>query len=430
MPSMPHLEPTRRAMLARSAGIAAAAAAAGGAAGLTLGSGTPAVAAATTAGALTYLTPTKDTTGNQDYAAISAALQGGTAVMLLPGTFYINQTITVPGDATLMGCGPASGLVAVAQDTASNTFGGTAMIEFAAGAYNFMVKDMAVGGASNTTSSNPAADVFSPGAGANRWWIENIDVNYCNGWVLNPDFTGPMAGIVHGVQGTNNTGGIRIVGTDTSGSSGQVAISDVNLQFCTNAVLVLQDVDDIAVSNLNAAGGQAQAVVQVLGGCQDISLSGLDVGMTSRPSGGSVPVLEIASVSGGGSPTEVSVVGSSFIDGGIGVLVSGTASRIRFHNCTAMYNAADGWQFNGTGTAILVDGCSGCSNNESGGTNFDVRITGSPVATAHVGIFQFAYCSTGVTNALNIGTTSNHVSNVNPTYPGGMTTQGDAANGW
>jgi hypothetical protein len=414
--------PTRRFMLTTSAGLLAGAAI-GSAAGAAVGSGAPALAAATTQGALTYLTPTGDTSGADDYAAIAAGLTGGTAVVLLPGTFYINQTLTIPGDCSLFGCGPATGLV-----PAATGFTGSAMIEFAANSYNFMVKDLAITGPSGTTSSNPAVDVFSPGAGANRWWIEDIDVNFCNGWVLNPDFTGPMAGVVQGVVGSNNAGGIRIVGADTTGSTGQVAISDVNLQLCESSeALLLENVDDIAVQNFNAscASSPGTPVAVVSGGCQNVLLTALDIGFSPAPSNTTQPVLLIESVSGGGSPTEVQVTASTFVFGGIGVQVTGGASRIRFHGCTVLYSEGDGWQFTGTGTAVMMDGCSASTNNKSGGTAYDVHVT----STAHVGIFQMAYCSSGVTDALDLASSGNHVSNVNPTYPGGKSVSG-TANGW
>jgi hypothetical protein len=44
-----------------------------------------------------YLTPTDDITGNDDLAAINLALTNAQTVRLLPGTYYINAPIIIPG---------------------------------------------------------------------------------------------------------------------------------------------------------------------------------------------------------------------------------------------------------------------------------------------------------------------------------------------
>jgi hypothetical protein len=171
---------TRRALLTRTVPVAAALAA-GGAAGVTFGGADAASAAtATTLGDSTYLTPTGDTTGAADVAAIRNVLASSLSeVVLLPGTFYLNSTITLPADTTLRGCGPATKVQPAPGITG-------AMFAFAPSEFNFTICDLQIDGGSSTIADNPAVDVFAPGAGSNRWWIENIDVSFCNGWGAEP----------------------------------------------------------------------------------------------------------------------------------------------------------------------------------------------------------------------------------------------------
>jgi hypothetical protein len=87
----------RRTLLTGGAiGLAAAAAA-------TLG-GAQSASAGTQS--LTWITPTNDKMGNQDFTAIQGALNSADFVWLAPGDYYVNTTISVPNQATLQGSGP------------------------------------------------------------------------------------------------------------------------------------------------------------------------------------------------------------------------------------------------------------------------------------------------------------------------------------
>jgi hypothetical protein len=124
----PDEKPTRRTLLTKSAGVAAAVAAAGSV-GAVLSSADPAEAQTlTTLAAPIYLTtpsvsgawptppagtaamvigPSGDTTGAEDLTYINDALAAGFAVELLPGSFYVNGTIEIPPGGIL--CGPYVG---------------------------------------------------------------------------------------------------------------------------------------------------------------------------------------------------------------------------------------------------------------------------------------------------------------------------------
>jgi hypothetical protein len=122
-------KPTRRALLTRSAGVAAAVAA-GGSAAAVLSSGDPAEAQSlTTLAAPIYLTapavtgawptppagtaamvigPSGDKTGSEDATYLNDAMTAGFSVQMLPGNWYLNATVKVQWNLQLRGCGPTT----------------------------------------------------------------------------------------------------------------------------------------------------------------------------------------------------------------------------------------------------------------------------------------------------------------------------------
>jgi hypothetical protein len=83
------------------------------AAGLALGAGVvaagavvaPKAAEAATGGSIVTISPSGDTTGATDAAAINGALSGYQGVQLVPGTYYVNKTIEVPAHSVVRGAG-------------------------------------------------------------------------------------------------------------------------------------------------------------------------------------------------------------------------------------------------------------------------------------------------------------------------------------
>jgi hypothetical protein len=362
---------------------------------------------------LTIIPPSGDTSGAKDTAAISDALTAGSSVQLLPGSYHLNAGLTV-GEAALAGCGPATELIPVK---------GVAGPLVTLGSHS-MLRDLQFNGGSGTRSGNPPGDAVSVAAGANRIWVDNIYARYINGWVLNPQaITGAMHLTVQGLRGTNNAGGIRLHAP--SGIAAEVGLTDIDLQQCeANEALRLHSVFDVGVHWLNCSvlGSAGQSTVTLLGDVATALLSGVDAGVvgTATPN---VPVLHMQS-SGGRSPSDVSFSGCTFQQGGVGVRVDDSCSSIRFSGVMAKNNLGDGWQFGGGGTFISLTGCGGIYNGQSGEAARDVYVTGS----AHVGLFGFGYCSSAVTSALQVPG-SNHVTNAEPTYPGGATVAGTPS-GW
>jgi hypothetical protein len=364
-------------------------------------------------GRLSVIPPTGDTSGAADTAAISGALNAGSSVQLLPGSYYLRAGVTV-SEAMLAGCGPASELIPVR---------GVAGPLVTLGSHS-MLRDLQFNGGSGSRSDNPAADAISVATGANRIWVDDIYARYINGWVLNPQaITAPLHLSVQGLRGTNNAGGIRFQAP--AGIAAQIGLTDIDLQQCeASEALHLDSVFDVGVQWLNCSvlGSAGQTTVRLLGNVATVLLSEVDAGVVGTPTP-NVPVLHMQG-SGGQSPCDVSFSGCTFQEGGIGIRVDDECSSIRFSGVMAKNNLGDGWQFTGSGTFLSLTGCAGMYNNRSGGTARDVYVTGP----AHVGLFGFGYCSTAVTHALQVPG-ANNVTNADPTYPGGATVAGSPG-GW
>jgi hypothetical protein len=362
---------------------------------------------------ITTIAPTGDTSGAKDQQAISAALGAGAAVQLVPGTYYLNAGLSI--DTMLAGCGPATRLIPVGFTGPIVTMGSLSM-----------VSDLQFYGGSTTLADNPSTDAISLGAGASQVFVDNITAFYLNGWVLNSQ---PIQSVTHmsviGIRGLGNAGGIQLYAA--SGVTAQVALTDIDIQQCqANPALQLENVYDINVRGLNCAvmGSAGVATVRLVGDVETALFSDVDAGVYPAPESVYTPVLKLEAGGYTQAPSDVSFTGCTFQQGGAGVEVDDSSSNLRFTGVMAKTNLGNGWQFSGDGTFISLNGCGGYANNASGGTSYDVNVSG----LAHIGLFGFGYCSTAVTYALELPAT-NHVTNDNATYPGGTKVNG-TAQGW
>jgi hypothetical protein len=362
---------------------------------------------------ISTIEPSGDTSGATDQQAISAALAAGAAVQLVPGTYYLNAGLTV--DTMLAGCGPATRLIPVGFTGPMVTMGSRSMLS-----------DLQLYGGGTTSADNPATDGISVSAGASQIFVDNITAFYLNGWVLNPQ---PIQSATHmsvvGIRGLGNAGGIQLYAS--SGVTAQVALTDIDIQQCqVNPALQLENVYDISVHGLNCAviGSAEVATVRLVGDVATALFSDVDAGVYPAPESVYTPVLKLEAGTYTQSPSDVSFTGCTFQQGGAGVEVDDGSSNLRFTGVMAKTNLGNGWQFSGDGTFISLNGCGGYANNASGGTAYDVNVSGP----AHIGIFGFGYCSTAVTYALELPT-ANYVTNDNATYPGGKQVNG-TPQGW
>lgn len=363
----------------------------------------------------TGLAPSGDVTGVTDTAAVVAAVAvTGARVFLGPGTWYCSGAgYTVTGQGAELTGTPG----AVIQPATGMT---SPMVTL--NAEGVSVRRLKFYGGSGTTASNPAADVISVGSSALRWWADDLDVVSCNGWVLTCVTSGARHGTVRGVKGTGNLNGFKII-SDTPGTSRpvQVNILDTDMQaVATGEALLLTDVTDVLATDFNAgiSGSSSANGVHISGSCQTVKLKGFDV------QGGTGTGLLIED--GVHSPNEIDISSSTFGASGIGVQVTGGASRLSFTNVTSKGNSGDGWQFTGTGSAISLLGCTENTNNGAAGTAYGVNVT----STARVALIGMKYISTGVTARRNITVSGNHVLDLYPENLSGVGIAGNAPKGW
>lgn len=350
-----------------------------------------------------------------DAIVINYALQlyAGRKVLLAASPTVPAQVLTpftIPASTKLDGYGAGSLIVPKAGFTGAEV----ALL----GGNDSEIAALQIYGGSTNRAANPAVNAIGVASGIARCYVTDMTSRYVNGDVL----LGVPAGAVHlhvrRLVGEHNAAGVSLA----AGSSqpAQVRIGDLDLQNCeTGPALYAAFIEDLAVTDVNASvpGGATSPVIWLEGGCQTGFLKGIDIG-----AGGAGPVMHLDNLSATG-PSDFDFDGGTVQGGTIGVLIDG-GTRLRFRGIMSKGNSGDGWQVNNTGQAITIANCAGNTNGGSGG--YDVNIT----STAHVGLFGFAYCSTGATAARNITAAGNHVTDQNPTFPGGLGTAGNAPAGW
>ena len=98
-------------------------------------------------------------------------------------------------------------------------------------------------------------------------------------------------------------------------------------------------------------------------------------------------------------------------------------TRCTFHGIESKNNSGDAWQLNGSGDGMAFDACTG---NGTPAGHYDFNVTGNMHAMLDKCIFASALAA----DAYNIALPGNHVSVVNPTFPGGLAGFGKAPAGW
>jgi hypothetical protein len=353
--------------------------------------------------------PSGDTTGNIDTLNLLLGAEYQ-LISLAPGKFYINATIPLAKNSWVMGSGLATEIIPVGNGL-SWMFSFTSL---ECGIQNFQVY-----GGTNTPSDNPTCGLVEILSGAIRCSVLDIDMNYMNGGIMAVAPTGPMHLRIRGVRGTDNGGGISVGAS--AGTSAQISIEDVDLQSCQAfPALTLINVQDVAVSKMNAAVSFNGNCVQVFGACESVFMSEMDCAGGGTGSG--EPVLQI-DVYGALDPAEISIANSVFQQGGVGIAVNGGSSRLRFSSVLSKGNGSDNWQWNGTGAFNVMDACGGNTGNALGGVGYDVNVTG----TAHVCNDKFQYVSGAVTAGRFLAA-GNHYTESNPV--GTITVAGAAPGGW
>ena len=356
---------------------------------------------------MAVIAPSGDATGATDASNLNTALGSGIAVLLTPGTFFLNAQVTVAG-AELAGCGIAT------------------VIKPGTGYAGALLAAGAKGSIRNLTVSNSGSDAITVAGGVAEWWLEDLNFASNAGWCVNATITGAAHGRIRGIRGQGggaaNGGGINLDGGTGGAITAEVNLYDIDVQnLQANPVLRLSAVTDIRCDgplNGSVGAGVAASCILVQGACQSCDLGSIDVG------GGAAAGVLVVQDAGGNSPSEIQfgpgVVQSG---GGAGVIVSGGAARLWFDRLMSKRMQGDGWLLTNTGAFNRMSGCGGNLNNQAAGVAYDVDVAG----TGHWLNDGFSYVSGGVTAGRSL-VAGNHYTEANP--PSSLTSVGAAPGGW
>jgi hypothetical protein len=369
--------------------------------------------------------PSLDATGAEDTQALTAitaaiAATGYGKIRVLPGPLYLKSQITVPANAEIE-FSEAAQVIPVAAMSSVFLMGGS----------HAALRNLRGYGGSTTRSANPAADLVSLAAGVEWVWVD-VDAAYINGAIINPaGITGATHWSFPSVRGYHCASGITLAAAGAAVTA-QITMNDLDIQQTeVGPCLSVTSLFDLAVSQLNAAclAGTGTPTVQLLG-CSTVSIYDTDIGFDGTST--TAPTLLLDQDGAGNKLTDCHFFGGTVQDGLQGVMIGASVAgtpgataltRCTFHGIESKNNSGDAWQINGSGDGIAFDACTG---NGTPAGSYDFNITG----LAHVMLDKCIFASTLAADAYNIVAAGNHVSVVNPTFPGGKAGFGNAPNGW
>lgn len=313
-------------------------------------------------------------------AAINTALAAGGRWRLPSGTYLLNGSSALAmsvASAVLEADGPSTIIKIGASFSAAEVFNITAD--------GCQVRNLSVIGASSTVTSNPVCNGFEV-TGAQRVKVTDVFCQYVNGWVIESAGSasrGNLDSMFSRVIGRNCSGGIRVKGVSGSSYGGEQFFSDIQLQNIgvssgANANLdtfLIEDCQDILVQGYNggAAGGtQTGSTIHVKGFSTSVFMSNVDVGMITQ--GTASPTVLVDS-SANGSPSGVAFNGGVIQAGNQGVSVA-AGTDVKFQGLRIKNSSLDGVLISG-GDQVAFKNCTFATNNQSGGTAYDVDVTSS-----------------------------------------------------
>lgn len=321
--------------------------------------------------------PSGDTSGVTDTAAIQARLNLGGTVSLQPGTFYLSGSsplnLTV-ASTKLTGSGAAT----IVQITAGFT-GASAIAITADGCH---VTDLSIVGASSTVTSNPAANGIEI-TGSQRCKIRDVFFQYINGWAVEAAGSasrGCLDLMIRSIVARNCAAGIHCLGVTGSSFQGEYFLTDIQAQQMgvttgPNAgkdALLIEDISDVLVQgvNIGTASSTLGGAIHVKGACATVKITNLDVGTNQAASVAPAVFIESGS---NGTPSDVTVINGS-AEGGVSTCRVDAGNDIVLTNLRVHQAYTTGLVVNGG--EVLAMACSMAANNQSGGTGYDIDTSG------------------------------------------------------
>jgi hypothetical protein len=227
------------------------------------------------------------------------------------------------------------------------------------------VRDLLFSGASGSTAD--AVALCGQASAVSGLWFEGL-----GGWMVRvQDCMG--ARISHCASNVTCAGGVTVQGP-SGGTTMQVMLSDLNLQQVGRlGAFLFENAFDIQAVNLNAAvlDTSGASTLAITGNCATIQLVNSDLGVYPNGSGNTA-VIEI---DGG---TDIRFLGGCAQDGANGLRMTG-GSRVLFSGVRFFRNFGIGALASG-GSVTFAD-CEWDGNGRSGGTWYDLAVTGATSAT-------------------------------------------------
>jgi hypothetical protein len=379
------------------------------------------------------LEPSGDATGLTDPVNITNLLNLAGVATLQPGTFLVNGSsafvLSSVGSA-LKGAGKGATKITIGSSFSASQF-------ISITADRCSVSDLSIVGASSTVTSNPVVDAIHS-SGVQGSHFENLFFQYINGWMIDPQGGSSRAAVdtfITNVTGRNCAAGVRLLGVTGSNFLGEYFVDNLQLQQMGASsgsranldAFLVQDVSDVVANNINigTTSGTIGAAIHVNGACATIKMNNVDVG--SQTAAGVTAAILIDSGTNG-SPTDVSILNGG-AEGGVAVCRVDAGNDIVLNGLRLHQGYTSGLVVNGGDVRAFA--CSMSSNNQSGGTGYDIDTSAMTGGQA-----KFIGCQTEsaigiatpgqVTNPVN---TSNHAYYNDCFFVGTGTTPSNVFNG-
>ncbi len=302
-----------------------------------------------------------DSTGSADSsAAFASAAATGAPLFVPPGRFLLDgaqSVVLAAAGQEIRGSGAGVTDIVVGSGAQGQAIQCTGR---ASG-----VRDALFSGASGSTAD--AVVLAGQASFASGLWFEGL-----GGWMVRiQDCIG--ARVSHCASNVTCAGGVTVQGP-SGGTTMQVMLSDLNLQQVGRlGALLFSNAFDVQTVNLNAAvlDTTGAATLAITGNCATIQLINSDLGVYPNGSGDTA-VIEIT----GG--TDIRFVGGCVQAGANGLRMTG-GSRVLFSGFRFFRNFGTGSAVSG-GSAVFAD-CEWDGNGRSGGTWYDLAVTGTASVT-------------------------------------------------
>ena len=244
------------------------------------------------------------------------------------------------------------------------------------------VRDLTIAGANSTTASNPACNAITV-SGAGHVKIQDVFFKNINGYCLAVTGTPSKTCVdfmASRLIGRNCAAGVHALGVLGTSFLGEYFFTDLQFQqmgVTTGAnanldAMLIEDVSDVLVQgvNIGTAAGTTGAAIHVKGACSTVKLTNVDVGANTAAGVAAAILIDSGT---NGSPSDVSIINGG-AEGGVAVCRIDAGNDIVLTNLRLHQAYTSGLVVNGGDVKAMA--CSMSSNNQNGGTGYDIDCSG------------------------------------------------------